>query len=408
MAVIRVHGLPFLTLFLCSFVLSDYTVPEVAFEALEPRGLRISIPAEPKVQFFAFHGKLNQPIGLTEPGDFNEDVTRPENGRFTYFNPNIQLKPGDVINYWVFVQHDQLGYRRDQLKWTVNELTKQKVIDRDPKCLETPTTSSDRSVICRGEVLFEHRFIGSELNESVWLWEQYIPVGPDFEFVVYKKADDVTFLSGNLLHIRPKVTDNKADLIMSQDVSSGCTRTSPNECSREFFGIYQNPVTSGRIVAKNAFAFGKVEVRAKLPKGDWIYPEIYLEDIQDPKRKIWIAYARGNELLTGGNGDDLGGKLLFGGPVVSPLEPNRSRYLSSYRNAQPLANEMHTYKLTWTEAKMELHLDDLKYGEIPYQVMQESEFNKPRMNNGDLSEEEFLGYASNNNRNFPSCDEQHC
>lgn len=34
----------------------------------------------------------------------------------------------------------------------------------------------------------------------------------------------------------------------------------------------QNPVISGRLVSKIPFKYGVIEIKAKLPSGDWIYP----------------------------------------------------------------------------------------------------------------------------------------
>jgi len=50
----------------------------------------------------------------------------------------------------------------------------------------------------------------------------------------------------------------------------GCSRTSDGN-------HYINPVMSGKLTTVNSFSFtyGRVEVRAKLPKGDWLWPAIW-------------------------------------------------------------------------------------------------------------------------------------
>lgn len=72
------------------------------------------------MELFAFHGKINKTIIQFEPGDFSQDVLKPVNGRFTYTDPNIKLEENDVINYWLFVQHDHLGFRSNEKSWTVD------------------------------------------------------------------------------------------------------------------------------------------------------------------------------------------------------------------------------------------------------------------------------------------------
>lgn len=76
--------------------------------------------AEKGVELFGFHGKINKPILQIEPGEISQDVTVPTDGRLVYVDLNIRLKVNDVIYYWVFVQHDQLGFRRDEQTWTVD------------------------------------------------------------------------------------------------------------------------------------------------------------------------------------------------------------------------------------------------------------------------------------------------
>ena len=52
----------------------------------------------------------------------------------------------------------------------------------------------------------------------------------------------------------------------------GCDRTSGAG------GNYLNPIKSARIRTAESFSFtyGKVEVKAKLPRGDWLWPAIWM------------------------------------------------------------------------------------------------------------------------------------
>jgi hypothetical protein len=79
--------------------------------------------------------------------------------------------------------------------------------------------------------------------------------------------------------------------------------------------------------------------------------EMYLEQVNDPKKKIWIGYARGNNKLLANNQEDIGGNLLFGGPVLDPEEPHRSQYLKSTRNSKPFTSQMHTFVVLWDEGE---------------------------------------------------------
>lgn len=54
------------------------------------------------------------------------------------------------------------------------------------------------------------------------------------------------------------------------------------DCQRHAKGPYiLPPVLSGSMDTRNSFAFlyGKVQIRAKLPQGDWIYPGNYIKKL---------------------------------------------------------------------------------------------------------------------------------
>lgn len=58
-----------------------------------------------------------------------------------------------------------------------------------------------------------------------------------------------------------------------------CTNNGDNGCKRT--GTSENilnPIRSGRLHTMNSFAFkyGKVQIRAKMPAGDWLWPGEYI------------------------------------------------------------------------------------------------------------------------------------
>lgn len=51
-----------------------------------------------------------------------------------------------------------------------------------------------------------------------------------------------------------------------------CTNADRYGCYRAGKDGVLPPVMSGKITSKNTIRFGKVEVRARTPRGDWIWP----------------------------------------------------------------------------------------------------------------------------------------
>lgn len=97
----------------------QYSVPKATIKAFQSKGFSVSIPDSAGLRLFAFHGNLNSNLATLEAGTFSKDVLQPENGLWIFKDTSIQLKVGDVINYWLFVEKDGLGYRQDLQKFVV-------------------------------------------------------------------------------------------------------------------------------------------------------------------------------------------------------------------------------------------------------------------------------------------------
>lgn len=73
----------------------------------------------PGIKLFGFHGKVNEALDDRENGNINGDVTQPENGRWIFQDNEVELRADDVLQYWVFVQHENYGYRKDNQRFDV-------------------------------------------------------------------------------------------------------------------------------------------------------------------------------------------------------------------------------------------------------------------------------------------------
>ncbi|CAG9782090.1 unnamed protein product [Diatraea saccharalis] len=371
----------------CCYVLSvalglvsaqnSYTIPDVRIEVLQPKGFRVSIPDGPGLALFVFQGNLNRKIDRDAVGSLKGEVLRPTNGRWVYEDANTQLRVGDVINYYVFVSVNRKGYLKDNLSYTV-----QAVEDRtgsSPKpvgCLPTVTTIRGGNA-CSGQIIFEDDF--SSLKDT-WQIEQYIPVSshPEYPFVSYQRLPDdpVVYVSNGNLHITPKIQQRMSDFtnesiyLGNLDLFSGCTSRA-EECYRQASGPdILPPVVSGRITSAGfAFKYGAVTIRAKLPQGDWLYPEILLEPFLKKYGSsnyasgvIKIATALGNRDLRVGL-DEYGNKVLYGGPIMDVK--CRMQLLSRKLMDNSLwGDDFHEYGLTWTPQYISLSVDGEQWARV--------------------------------------------
>lgn len=80
------------------------------------------------------------------------------------------------------------------------------------------------------------------------------------------------------MHIKPTLTANKIgyDAVEKNRVRlDDCTDLNSANCERQAGGsVIINPVRSARLTTQKSFSFkyGRVEVIAKVPQGDWLWP----------------------------------------------------------------------------------------------------------------------------------------
>ncbi|XP_053606653.1 beta-1,3-glucan-binding protein [Plodia interpunctella] len=365
------------------FAQDSYVIPAVRIQAFKPSGVRISIPDVPGITLFSFNGNINKGISTLELGQLRSEVTTPVKGKWTFVDPTIRLNVGDVVYYYVLVETGLiegtifvsghysgiLRHRIEHLEDTSPEITTEAVAGCKPSPTEVYQGSEQ---ICSGQVLLEDRF--STLNDNVWQIEHLIPIdNPEYPFVSYQRSS--VSIQNRYLTIQAKLQENEPgfsnDTIYcgSLDLSDGCTEP---QCSKMASGAdILPPVVSGRLTSKGfAFKYGTVHVRAKLPIGDWVYPEIMLEPVTKKyggmnyaSGVLKVAGARGNENLVAGD-KDYSNKVLYGGPIMS--QECRDQIIQEYTQTEGKlwGNDFHIYSLRWTPDYISLSVDGKEWSHI--------------------------------------------
>ncbi|KAB0796437.1 hypothetical protein PPYR_10498 [Photinus pyralis] len=358
-------------------VKGDYAVPSLTLEALKKGGFRVYIPDVPGTALFAFHANINDNIRAQHPGSVNGEARTPTNG-FWILEFNDKLKQGDVVNYWLFVNANHLGYRKDGEPIKITRLL-DAYTELKGRCEPGSTVINGGKATCVDNVIFQDKFDGSTINTMLWKVEHRIPTysEPNSPFNSYENREDTKFIKDNKLHLKPNAVP-ESDVRGTLNLREGCTGTKEIECFYEQRSSFLlPPVKASKVVSTTSFKYGKVEIRAKLPRGDWIFPIVQLEfaqrDIANPS-KIWIAYSRGNTKLImsdpndidvrGFSGTDIGGRLLLAGPTLEEREPQRSKRLVHKYADQPFSDDYHTYGLVWTKDQMRFYVDSEEYGSV--------------------------------------------
>ncbi|XP_076639542.1 beta-1,3-glucan recognition protein 1 [Colletes latitarsis] len=371
-----------------------YDPPIPTVEPLFPKGLRIFIPHEDGITLVAFHVKFNEDFQGLEAGTIARDIVKVRGGRWLYEDRNTRLKHNDIIYYWIHVIYNGLGYNLIDQQHVVNEFyhydgtlvnrntspsngckvhSQTKVFSYD----ETSNNLMPHSV-CSGEVIFEENF--NSLNSSQWMVVERFPDAPNDEFVMYMNNEEIVEVKDGALHITPVLTDNKygQGFVRSGNlVLDRCTgEMGTSECRRSAVGSQiLPPVISGRLNTKPSFNFmyGNVKIRAKFPRGDWLYPLLTLESANSLNVNrtsysvVLIGHSFGNPMLRSHDGIDISGHVLIGGAFETNLNQiihHNTRFNLPLRTSSKLwSEEYHVYELEWKSGIISVKVDGERYGE---------------------------------------------
>jgi len=197
--------------------------------------------------------------------------------------------------------------------------------------------------------------------------------GGNWEFQVYVNNRSNSFVEDGKLFLKPTLTSDwlgeervRGNPPYSLDIWDSCTNPQWYGCFRTSGdGRVINPVTSARIRTRETFSFkyGRVEVRARVPIGKWLWPAIWmLPENQEYggwplSGEIDILESRGNTLSVPEQpGCDTATSALHWGAYFPSLYELTS-------GAHPISSpgvcdgEYHIYELQWTESKITTTVD---------------------------------------------------
>ncbi|XP_062507119.1 beta-1,3-glucan-binding protein-like [Corticium candelabrum] len=228
----------------------------------------------------------------------------------------------------------------------------------------------------KGELLFEENFDVFDL--SVWQHELTMSGGGNWEFQIYDNNRSNSYVRDGILYIKPTLT---SDAIGEQNVESGyrmdmwggspadlCTGNHFYGCLRESGagGNVLNPIRSARIRTVHSFNFkyGRVEVKAQLPKGDWLWPAIWMLPTYNQyggwplSGEIDIMESRGNNASYSAGGVDAVGSTLHWG--LNFFENGFEKTTAQKKlESGDFSQGFHVYGLIWNETYIGTYLDDL-------------------------------------------------
>lgn len=127
-----------------------------------------------------------------------------------------------------------------------------------------------------------------------------------------------------------------------------------------------NPIQSAKITTQESFSFkyGRVEIVAKLPEGDWLWPAIWML----PRRNqygMWPASGEIDIMESRGNANypqsSEGGCESYGSTLHWGADWTQNRFELThaiYNHPSKLSEDFHTYGLYWTAERLYTYIDD--------------------------------------------------
>jgi beta-glucanase (GH16 family) len=222
-------------------------------------------------------------------------------------------------------------------------------------------------------LLFEDNFDDFDLET----WEHEVTMGGDGnnEFQTYINNRSISWTEDGLLFIKPQLF---SDIIGEQNVKVGgyvyslwdeCTGNQWDGCSRVSgnAGKYLNPISSARIRTLNSFSFkyGKLEIKAKLPRGDWLWPSVKLYPTHNTygpwpaSGSMTVLQSRGNPPSDTQNmeGFNSFSSALQWGPLRHENQYTTVQSVFSSAETTNLTGDWHVYTLEWDSKSISTFID---------------------------------------------------
>nr|AIY63536.1 endo-1,3-beta-D-glucanase isoform 2 [Lambis sp. AAB-2014] len=230
---------------------------------------------------------------------------------------------------------------------------------------------SERHLRRRATTVLYDEFNSGHINTNWWTHDRMaVGIGG---FQIFSPEPANSYVRNGMLFIKPTLTvDHFGNDIMNhgtidaRQLWGDCIPAyGDNTCVTH--GHDNRPIMSALLRSSAHIRYGRVEVQARLPIGDWLWPAIWLMPVTKHygsgarSGEIDIMEAAGNLHLTDQHGQSLGADcdrstIHYGIERSGPLNRRQS---GKYRlQGTNFGRGFHTYWLDWTEAHIRIGVDD--------------------------------------------------
>jgi beta-glucanase (GH16 family) len=210
----------------------------------------------------------------------------------------------------------------------------------------------------------------SKWNHLVTAWG-----GGNQEFEYYRNDRRNSYVRDGVLYLRPTWVSAEYgdDFLYSGSLTMPDCNMDP--CTSSAGNDIVQPIFSARITSNYAFKYGRIEVRAQVPRGDWIWPAIWML----PKDSVYggwprsgeidIMESKGNDIYVDGSGQNVGNTLM-GSTLHWGPDPDHNNWWRThweknlYGSGQSFADGYHLFGMTWTDNHLIFTVDNEQIGDV--------------------------------------------
>ncbi|KAG0348788.1 hypothetical protein BG004_004145 [Podila humilis] len=219
------------------------------------------------------------------------------------------------------------------------------------------------------------------LDRSIWKPSSTFPNTnqTNYEFQAYDLNTTNIFTRDGIFYIRPTLTENRIGIravrengvldFWGSDPGTRCTGNYDYGCFRVAGagGNILNPIQSGLVRTAESFKFkyGKVVIRAKMPKGKWIWPY----GSWPASGEIDLVESRGNGPEYGEGGYDKMSSTLHWGPSFEFNRYKMTHAQYSLPGGATFADEFHEFTLDWTPQGIKTYVGNDLLLDVPFDNM---------------------------------------
>ncbi|XP_046644146.1 beta-1,3-glucan-binding protein-like [Daphnia pulicaria] len=226
----------------------------------------------------------------------------------------------------------------------------------------------------------DQKLLLSEEFDSMERWDNVVTSYRmnENQFQYYTRRPENSFIKDGKLFIKPTLTTERFGEKFLHNGKynlkrEGCNLAVDGGCVLKANHDIANPIQSAALVTKSTFTFtyGTVEIRAKMPRGDWLWPEISLM----PKNNVYgewprsgyigLVSVRGNNAFTC-NGQSAGNNVMESS-LEWGLNDDHIKSITWTKEAQgngSFSSDFRTYRFEWNPSSMHYFVDDQMVGSL--------------------------------------------